>query len=675
MNFFSRVGSLLRFRRANANKGKLSDSQSLSKALEKDKKKKLFYKLQRTATSKVKMEIDNLEDAILNAENPISPNRVELLDIYRETMRDDEVFTNTRNLTNKILASDFTIYRNGKPDEDAKDLLERSWFWDYQRYWIEKIWYGHSLVEFGNTELNEKTGVNEFCKIYLVDRKHVHPWSGQVVMTPYDIKGIPYREKPFKKDLIEMGGDWDLGILLIVAKLVIYKRYALSDWSQYSEKFGMPMIVVQTETGNEGLLKNKEEWLANLGASSYAIQDKNDDITLLETSKTDAFKVYLERANRDDKSIAKVISGQSSTTEEKSFVGSAEVHERILNTYAIALLMQLEQQINSTLMPFLEQHGYPVKDCELKFLDIEKLRKASMQTNSTKADESGKALALTLNSFFGGCCHHHKEQGQSEELKMSENLQKLIAKAVKNIFDKKVKAGDLVKELWQYNVDRLIQAVEKGFGKKYAKISTKDKDYELMQKLRKNIYVYAAFKNHHNVADMVKALDDGKGNIASFADFKAKAEQISQGYNEQYLETEYNTAISQAQMAKKWNDIENQKEAFPLLQYDAVNDDRVRPEHLALDGVTLPVEDPFWDKFYPPNGYNCRCTVRQLADAKIKKPPKNIPTKDIPEAFRNNPAKTGELYADDHPYFENVSNEERKKILAAVKDFEKDQEE
>jgi SPP1 gp7 family putative phage head morphogenesis protein len=47
-------------------------------------------------------------------------------------------------------------------------------------------------------------------------------------------------------------------------------------------------------------------------------------------------------------------------------------------------------------------------------------------------------------------------------------------------------------------------------------------------------------------------------------------------------------------------------------RYSAVGDGRTRPVHAALDGVTLPKDDPFWQTFWPPNGWNCRCTIIQL---------------------------------------------------------------
>ena len=41
--------------------------------------------------------------------------------------------------------------------------------------------------------------------------------------------------------------------------------------------------------------------------------------------------------------------------------------------------------------------------------------------------------------------------------------------------------------------------------------------------------------------------------------------------------------------------------------YHAVGDSRTRETHLAQHGVCAPVDDPFWNEWAPPNGYNCRC--------------------------------------------------------------------
>lgn len=57
----------------------------------------------------------------------------------------------------------------------------------------------------------------------------------------------------------------------------------------------------------------------------------------------------------------------------------------------------------------------------------------------------------------------------------------------------------------------------------------------------------------------------------------------------------------------------------PYWMYDAINDSRVRPTHLALDNTILRYDHPFWKTHYTPNGYRCRCTIISLTEAQAKK--------------------------------------------------------
>ena len=46
----------------------------------------------------------------------------------------------------------------------------------------------------------------------------------------------------------------------------------------------------------------------------------------------------------------------------------------------------------------------------------------------------------------------------------------------------------------------------------------------------------------------------------------------------------------------------------PYWQYDAVNDSKTRPSHLAMDGRVFMADDPLWDTWFPPNGLPPICT-------------------------------------------------------------------
>ena len=56
----------------------------------------------------------------------------------------------------------------------------------------------------------------------------------------------------------------------------------------------------------------------------------------------------------------------------------------------------------------------------------------------------------------------------------------------------------------------------------------------------------------------------------------------------------------------------------PYWQYDAVNDSKTRPSHLAMDGRVFMADDPIWDTWFPPNGFKCRCTVKTLSKRQME---------------------------------------------------------
>ena len=57
---------------------------------------------------------------------------------------------------------------------------------------------------------------------------------------------------------------------------------------------------------------------------------------------------------------------------------------------------------------------------------------------------------------------------------------------------------------------------------------------------------------------------------------------------------------------------------LPYLRYVATLDDRTRPDHRAWHGTVLPVDHPFWQTHYPPNGWRCRYTVIQFSERQLR---------------------------------------------------------
>lgn len=99
----------------------------------------------------------------------------------------------------------------------------------------------------------------------------------------------------------------------------------------------------------------------------------------------------------------------------------------------------------------------------------------------------------------------------------------------------------------------------------------------------------------------------------TFEDFRRLAGGQDWRLPRHRLETIYRNAVQTAYMAGHWRRFEEASDDLPFLMYDAINDSRVRPSHMAMDGVIRPVGDPVWKRWTPPCGQRCRCTLRQAS--------------------------------------------------------------
>lgn len=134
----------------------------------------------------------------------------------------------------------------------------------------------------------------------------------------------------------------------------------------------------------------------------------------------------------------------------------------------------------------------------------------------------------------------------------------------------------------------------------------------MRKRLQESDYVFSGIKTFHELNEAFPSLLDEKGERKPFERFLNDVQSIDRTYNRNYLRTEYNFVSASSEMAGRWEDFERDGDEY-WLQYRTTGDDRVRPEHAALNGVTLPPSDPFWNVYYPPNGWNCRCTVVQVS--------------------------------------------------------------
>lgn len=188
----------------------------------------------------------------------------------------------------------------------------------------------------------------------------------------------------------------------------------------------------------------------------------------------------------------------------------------------------------------------------------------------------------------------------------------------------------------------------------------------MMQHFANNVYVFSGCKTFDELRALSDLLKDEKVEIKPFSKFFKDVRQVHDKYNKNYLESEYLFATQSAQMASKWADFEKDGDRYNL-QYRTANDSRVRYEHAVLHDITLPPSDPFWAKYFPPNGWRCRCNVVQV---RVNRYPASdsATANDLGEKatytvgkggvntsamFRFNPGKQNIIFPETHPYFNN----------------------
>ena len=180
---------------------------------------------------------------------------------------------------------------------------------------------------------------------------------------------------------------------------------------------------------------------------------------------------------------------------------------------------------------------------------------------------------------------------------------------------------------------------------------------KMRERLTRSNYIFSGIKTFHELNEAFPSMLDENGRQKPFERFLNDVRKIDETYNANYLHSEYNFVSASAEMAAKWEQFSEDGDRY-YLQYRTAHDDKVRPEHAALDGVTLPMSDPFWESYYPPNGWNCRCSVAQVRKQKYEATPHEEAMRRGEEAlsgekyniFRFNSGKQGKTMPDYNPY-------------------------
>lgn len=278
-----------------------------------------------------------------------------------------------------------------------------------------------------------------------------------------------------------------------------------------------------------------------------------------------------------------------------------------------------------------------------------------------------RAFFREIEAQYGHLCNHDtcNEPMAISELPKAisiENYTKLIEEIAQQIQSGKLKPSDLDSHLVEQIFSDISKPVKEEFSKDWIKYDYKEPQ-SLIQKFKKNLWQFSSAKTLAELEYINGLLLDKNGRIKPEHQFMQDVRKANILFNKNYLQAEYQTAKRGAQMAHLWGQFQKQKHLFPNLVYRTVGDGRVRPEHAALNGVIKPIDDPFWQTYYPPNGWRCRCTVMNTAE---KASEGEFEDKSVKPEFHGNTALDEEILTSKGSFFKLLNKDHKAKINAEL---------
>lgn len=625
-----------------------------------------------------KKEIKDWTNAVMTATDPENPRRADLMRFNQSLLLDLHLASVIDTRILRVQRSSYKIVNEkGEENEELKALLERPWYDDLVRLTVGKTFQGTTLIELFDT--NEE---GELLRVSEIPQSNFLPHKGIIINEEWDDNGTSYIEGTYKDYYVQVGNAWELGMLNELAMIVLAKKLGLGSWMGYIEKLGIPPIFAITERMDPGRRDELFEMLENFKSNHFAVLQGNEKIEIPNNLGNDAFNSFKSLINDIcNKELSKRVLGGSAMVDEKSFVGSAEVQERVAQDrheadkllfkyYFNTQIRQRLAKISSLYAGFashtlvwdnqetLDINGYidAVQKLSSAFdFDIEEVKnRTGLPIIGTK----------TLNSDTGIPNSATKEdKTDSQKKKTSANLKGLapyahvtpdfvifsatwdaaIERLADQIYSGEVKPSDLDKDLVLKNYAAFNKEAEKAWGEGYY-------DESLTRNFRENFLKFAGAKSY-DLMQQLKGLN--MGDISKEA-FVEKAKGVVNRHNSAYLTAEKRFCNSAVHSAQDYKGFIDDIDVYPNLKYRNFKDGASRDSHAANDGIIKPVEA--W-RSLPPYDHNCRCWLEQTDEpATSGRSLKNT-------KFNNNPYKTGKVYTDEQAYFEKVASSGKKGVI------------
>ena len=202
------------------------------------------------------------------------------------------------------------------------------------------------------------------------------------------------------------------------------------------------------------------------------------------------------------------------------------------------------------------------------------------------------------------------------EFDYDNTLEDMILMSTLQGFDSAVMADNEILEFSNTRTTTRNAALD-NFLKKYPAMYD---DIENEIEYARNKYFWIKKVTDVNVTEKIfKQMSNTLENGGTFKEWKKDVDNIlSQSgltLNEGYLKTVFRTNMNHAYNAGIYMKMDKYKERYPYYQYCGTLDGREQEHTRELNGKIFKIGTPEADKYFPPNGFNCRCyTISLTAD-------------------------------------------------------------
>jgi phage gp29-like protein len=306
-----------------------------------------------------KKTIQNWRDALDAADHPEKPNWSALQDLY-EYLSPDAHLGSQKEIRKGITEACRYYIRDSvtvKEMPDKTKLLEKEWFFNMMGDLLDHIFDAYTPLQFTDP-LNGKYD--------LIPRRNFVPQLDMVLFEARGEKGVMTTDPAFANSFVVMKSQTKFGIMNDIVPDLIWKKTSRQCWSEFQQKFGIPLITATTNTRDKKELDRIEAMLKALGRAAQAIFPAGTTLDVKnEAGKGDPYNVFLKQMEYCDAQISKRILGGTMVSDNGSSKSQAEVHQDTLN-YIIAERdkKKIEFCINNQVLPILRAAGMPFTETE-----------------------------------------------------------------------------------------------------------------------------------------------------------------------------------------------------------------------------------------------------------------------------------------------------------------------